>query len=82
MGTLLTILQTLKHEVYDYWQLKRIKNCLCAQKQITIGDKVHVYYITILWQVYNESVLSMVILPKHESFLVMNNFEFRFISQT
>jgi hypothetical protein len=52
MGALLTVLQTLKHEVYDYWKLKRIKNWLCAQKQITIGDEVRVYYITILWQVY------------------------------
>jgi hypothetical protein len=25
-------------------------------KQITIGNKVHVYNSTILWQVYNESV--------------------------
>jgi hypothetical protein len=45
------------------------------------GDKVHVYYNIILWQVYNESV-------KYGDtaytwcFLVMNNLEFRFLSQT
>jgi hypothetical protein len=66
MGALLMILQKLKHEVYDYWKLKRINNWL-SQKQITIGNKVHGYYSTILWQVYNEC-WSMVTLPIHGAF--------------